>query len=396
MKRALLVKASECGQEAHGLAEMVQPCNSNVPCFQNVSCTFQNWTAWSKCTSETSDPCSGLTKRSREFSPKVGNGALCTGSLEEAESCMPAGMEAKCNKPAPVDCELAPWIPWTSCDAVCGGGQSRRSRVRAKGEPQGKPCKGVMQEVKACNTQFCAGMKDCTYSDWIEWGTCSACGGQRSRQRHIKDYPQGGGQACKAAEMEETEGCSRDCAHFYCGWQDWRPWSDCNKKCGEGKRSRTRLLGLVSAPVVTAARERLFEMDESALEDRVQELYRRSKTAEASRRGELLFAFGLGMFALLAFVAIGARHKRSTTVSREMPMPQSPLMGSCPLESLSSRHVTDVTLSRTGLDLDAAVNGEFEMPAWSTLNSAPRPSDLRGASMRGVEYSRVEDDSALM
>ena len=46
-------------------------------------------------------------------------------------------------------------------------------------------------------------------------------------------------------------------------------------------------------------------LNNAIFEDRVQELYRKTQNYESSRRSELLLAFGMGAFVLLAFVAIG-------------------------------------------------------------------------------------------
>jgi len=310
-KRVLVQNASECGAPASGLAEDAMPCNTLVPCVQNVSCSFHNWSAWSQCISESKDPCSGLQKRSRKYTPKTGSGKMCSGPLDEAVDCVPPSAAAKCNLPPPVDCAMGSWSQWGNCSRGCGGGQKERSRG-VTGTPQGKPCAGELQQVASCNEQNCEGTTDCTYSPWAAWGACQSCGGQRSRLRHIVSYPQNGGVACADEDLEETDKCPRDCNTLFCSWGDWRSWGECSTKCGTGKRSRTRILGLVAAPT---ANTRLWDesvMDDGNLEDRVQELYRKTQSYESGRRGELVLAFSMGIFVLLAFIAFSGTARQAT------------------------------------------------------------------------------------
>jgi len=323
----------------------VQPCNTNVPCTQNKSCIFDLWAEWSTCIAPSKDPCDGFKTRKRGMTPKIGHGKTCDGDLEEAISCMPPSAVTTCVTPAPADCELGSWNDWGTCTLACGGGQRTRSRRQVAGSFQGKPCSGNMEVVKPCNTQVCSGTLDCSYSDWADWGGCQSCGGQRTRQRHVMNYPTGNGKPCEDSELEEAGSCPRNCNNLYCSWGSWREWGACSTKCGSGKRSRTRILGLVQKPPALA-KSQLWSannnMDEAELEDRVQELYRKSKSVEASRSGELVFAFSLGAFVLLAMMSIGPihagyrrwRHSTESTSqimqNREVSMPEEgPLMTGC-------------------------------------------------------------------
>lgn len=122
--------------------------------------------------------------------------------------------------------------------------------------------------------------------------------------------------------------------------------------CGTGKRSRTRILGLVAAPTSDTQLWDETVMDDSNLEDRVQELYRKTQSYESGRRGELLLAFSMGAFVLLAFIAIGgsirqpACGRTSSRVINTLPMPDESLE----IAGVSERDVAGPVL-RAGVDL---------------------------------------------
>lgn len=174
-----------------------------------------------------------------------------------------------------------------------------------------------------------------------------------SRLRHIASYPQNGGKACADEDLKATRNCPRDCNTLFCSWGDWRSWGECSAVCGSGKRSRTRILGLVAAPT---ANTRLWDetvMDDGNLEDRVQELYRKSQNYESSRRGELLLAFSMGAFVLLAFIAVGGRQalqptcgRTSSRVINTLPMQEEPHE----IAGVSERNVAGPVL-KAGVDL---------------------------------------------
>lgn len=355
-KRSLVSEANDCGTPAEGESLDSIPCNTAVPCT-NTDCTFQDWATWSKCTSHTADECEGVQKRIRGTHPKVGKGKPCDGSLEEAQSCTPADLASKCNAP-PVDCLLSDWTPWDACTASCDGGQTRRMRSDLSNNITGKPCGGALSQVAHCGTTPCPGTRDCEYSDWTLWGSCQGCGGQKTRTRHIAKYHTGVGKPCATGDLDETAECPRKCNMMYCGWTSWRDWGECSADCGNGKRSRTRLLALVEKPKTDTTVAKLWDanIDENSLEDRVQELYRKAQNAEASRRSELALAFGLGAFVLLAFAAISLAIPRSRRphLSRALSCRQ----GECCPES-GTRHVQIILGEHGQVSADADRSEEF-------------------------------------
>lgn len=106
-----------------------------------------------------------------------------------------------------VDCAMAPWGPWSACDAKCGLGEHFRRRVVAQpARGGGKPCAGKHRQDKECHAFdpstgkriFCQYRhKPCRLSHWGFWGACvqdpanDTCGGWRTRRRKIKQFKHG-------------------------------------------------------------------------------------------------------------------------------------------------------------------------------------------------------------
>ena len=96
----------------------------------------------------------------------------------------------------------------------------------------GKSCGETMQST-SCNTQKCP-PKDCDYTAWTEWSTCSSSGEQQ-RTRDIAQQPSKDGVQCDTKKQREVRDCAIDCE-----LHDWGEWSSCSKTCGIGIHSRTR------------------------------------------------------------------------------------------------------------------------------------------------------------
>jgi hypothetical protein len=118
----------------------------------------------------------------------------------------------------------------------------------------GQPCDGPLELSIRCNPADgevppagCnqTGMPvDCRQDDWSEWSTCSTtCGqGHKSRTRMVTLPPANGGQLCDNP-MKETRMCSiATCPtnpDNSCEWDEWLQWSNCDALTGQTSRTRT-------------------------------------------------------------------------------------------------------------------------------------------------------------
>merc|ERR1712019_252548 len=85
--------------------------------------------------------------------------------------------------------------------------------------------------------------RDCVYGDWENWNACGKCGGQRKRFRHIVQHAQDGEKNCEKFDSEELGACPFICEEKgHCVWSNWGEFGPCTAQCGKGKRMRMRSL----------------------------------------------------------------------------------------------------------------------------------------------------------
>jgi len=171
--------------------------------------------------------------------PAANGGAACEGGLEEVRPCQQ------------VDCKIATWTAWSTCDQACGGGTRTRHRPYLT-LPRfgGKPCfKSVnLHEIEACNRPPCHPDKDCAVDIWGAWLPCSVtCGdGQQSRARKVKHPRKMGGIGCNLPLMETRVCSGSGCTTGTdCVWADWAVWSTCSLTCGGGEQIRNREIAVM-------------------------------------------------------------------------------------------------------------------------------------------------------
>merc|ERR1712187_114579 len=119
---------------------------------------------------------------------------------------------------------------------------------------------GALKEVSDCGLTACArgscAPVDCLWGKWAQWMSCTKCGGERKRYRHILRYPKCGGSPCHPSLAEEASGCPRLYQDVsYCEWGNWEAWSACSAKCGAGRRNRIRRLHLRKNSIAMRALE---------------------------------------------------------------------------------------------------------------------------------------------
>eukprot|EP00434_Breviolum_minutum_P002626 symbB.v1.2.002319.t1/scaffold123.1/size315817/4 len=152
-----------------------------------------------------------------------------------------------CRAEAPRDCKFSSWRDWSTCSKLCDGGQRSRDRpIEVYPANLGRPCHGSLDQTQPCNTQLCAGEKryDCLWKPWEEWEACtqSCDGGQRTRRRALVDA-RGHGTACQAGSTMEVAACNtNNCWTMteVCAWADWSPYSACTRTCDSGQQTRLR------------------------------------------------------------------------------------------------------------------------------------------------------------
>ena len=82
---------------------------------------------------------------------------------------------------------------------------------------------------------------NCTWTNYREWSECNKkCGnGTRFRTRDISQPALNGGAQCLGSPLQ-SESCNTQCCPQDCSWGSWGGWGSCSKTCGGGFKSRSR------------------------------------------------------------------------------------------------------------------------------------------------------------
>jgi len=219
------------------------PLKEIEPCTVVTDCVVSEWTGWDVCDRTCGG---GQQQRHRQVVKNPENGGKqCPSALLETQGCnrQPCGRQ---------DCEVDDWSEWGACPVDCGSGQQSRSRVVSQlADETGVGCKMPLFQTRSCldksgnSLQPCP-HTDCLWGDWSGWSSCSCdCdGGQRSRDRHIKQTPGKGGKPCDPLATEEIQPCNtQKCKSASCidgRWDNWEHWTPCSATCKGGLTWRTR------------------------------------------------------------------------------------------------------------------------------------------------------------
>jgi len=156
---------------------------------------------------------------------KLGGGTqgrtrVCDNPVPEfgGEDCTVDGstdMETQaCNEnPCPINGGWGDWTEWDECPVTCGGADQGRTRVCDNPAPQfgGDDCTvdgSLDSGTQRCNENPCP--IDGGFSDWDEWGPCTAqCGGgdQTRSRRCDNPVPEFGGLDCEG-DFTECQRCN--------------------------------------------------------------------------------------------------------------------------------------------------------------------------------------------
>jgi len=248
--RKIKTEATDCGIPALGNDKDVRSCNTGA-CGEDKDCLLSEWTHWSDC-SCTKD---GVKRRVRSIKQYgQGDGGFCHGDLKQITGCNTCEDLGTCDKEQPKqDCVLGAWEKG-KCTATCGSGHTMSTRIVVT-QPSngGAPCDAKLEKITPCNEEDCetVTVKGCEWDQWLSWGACDKCGGQRKRNRQIKHMPEKGGSPCEIGASEEIEKCPRHChTEYWCEWGEWSI-SNCSVACGHGVAKKSRQL--VATPVTTAS-----------------------------------------------------------------------------------------------------------------------------------------------
>lgn len=193
-----------------------------------VDCTTAGWSNWGECSAVCGD---GFVERTRQITIPASNGGKPCGATVEVKNCtMPP-----CSK----GCTVGSWSDWSKCSALCGGGNSQRTRTVS-----GDGCPPTI-ENSFCNSQPCP--VDCSWSAWIQSGVCSAdCEGRRMEYRIKSAEAAYGGAQC-VGESQRFVACGTAKCPDTCTFGPWSDWDDCTQSCGNGGvqyRTRTQKTGV--------------------------------------------------------------------------------------------------------------------------------------------------------
>ncbi|XP_076455301.1 hemicentin-1-like isoform X2 [Babylonia areolata] len=134
------------------------------------------------------------------------------------------------------------WGNWGECSATCGQGIHYRTRTCDSPQPMngGRDCVGERRESASCQLTPCP--EDGEWGNWQPWSSCSvSCGaGQRQRQRRCDNPPpQPGGRPCEGDDVQ-TDRCNDGPCPIDGEWGVWEPWGPCSLSCGVGAQQRRR------------------------------------------------------------------------------------------------------------------------------------------------------------
>jgi len=247
--RKVKTEATDCGIPALGNDKDVKACNTDA-CGTDKDCLLGEWTHWSDC-SCTRD---GVKRRVRSIEQYgMGDGAFCHGDLKQITGCNTCEDSGTCEKEeATIDCELTDW-EHGACSATCGEGHKMSTRsVSTQPANGGAPCDAKLEKIAPCTVKDCPSTPEpngCEWDNWMTWGACDKCGGQRKRNRQIKHMPEKGGEPCELGASEEIEKCPRHChTEYWCEWGEWTI-GNCSATCGHGIAKKSR--ELKATPVKT-------------------------------------------------------------------------------------------------------------------------------------------------
>jgi hypothetical protein len=197
-----------------------------------------DWSDWSSCNKECGG---GIQSRTRTYTSAINGGIELENKddIEETKNCN----EHECS----INGYHSNWSDWTSCNKECGGGVQSRTRVytHAKfgGVDLSEDERNKILENQICNTQVCP--ENGYHSNWSGWTTCNKnCGGGVQSRTRVYTPAKFGGIDLSLDErnkISEEQVCNTISCPVNGYHSNWSNWLVCNKECGGGIQSRTRV-----------------------------------------------------------------------------------------------------------------------------------------------------------
>lgn len=234
------ITCTSCGGDPAVLLERCGDITKKVPCVvepckQDCVFTTQRIDTEDPCTSTAKCVAPGekVTYRAKYVISKMASGAgtPCPIATETVLTC-----DSHAAPVCSTDCATSAWEDSGTCSVECGGGTINRRRTVTPAN--GATCTNVpTTDVAPCNTAPCN--KDCTYTEWVDAGTCSEpCGpGKKQQTRTIKTPSSGNGVPC--GPLTQSIDCELGPCALKCTYGDWVPQGTCSQPCN-GVRRETR------------------------------------------------------------------------------------------------------------------------------------------------------------
>eukprot|EP00916_Digyalum_oweni_P006195 GHVL01010699.1.p1 GENE.GHVL01010699.1~~GHVL01010699.1.p1 ORF type:complete len:244 (-),score=46.71 GHVL01010699.1:791-1522(-) len=144
------------------------------------------------------------------------------------------------------NCKADPWPEWDDCPLQCWDGYTTAKQTRKRATV----CEGE-EDVRTEDSRECPENitkitcpVDCkATAEWTPWSDCSeVCGeGTHFRTREMEEALNGGVE-CEDKDKHEEATCNAGVCPIDCKIALPGEWTDCDKTCGPGTRSRTREL----------------------------------------------------------------------------------------------------------------------------------------------------------
>ncbi len=197
------------------------------------------WSDWTACSKECGG---GIKSRTRSYTQAL-NGGIDL-SLDERNNI---SEEQICNNhECPENGYHSEWSDWSLCSKECGGGIKSRTRTYTPAKFGGVDLsldeRNNISEEQICNNHECP--ENGYHSEWSEWSECNKeCGGGIKSRTRVYTPAKFGGVDLSLDEKNkilEEQICNNHVCPVNGYHSEWSEWSECNKPCGNGTQSRTR------------------------------------------------------------------------------------------------------------------------------------------------------------